>query len=739
MAENAKSAVGGPVFAGNPDGRNGQLHSARDAAGKGRKGYAKEEKTDEAGVTTRKDRKWTPQELAEKRREQLKEITDRLESGLKEYMATDVQFRKVLETMAKFHHYSANNVLLIAMQMPTATHVASYTNWQKKFKRQVMKGQRGLSIIMPAPYKKKVEQEARDPATGRALLHLDGSPVMEEVEVTVPRYKVAKVFDLSQTVGAPLPELDVPELTGTVENYGIFMDAMRAVSPVPIRFGEIEGGAKGYYDNANKEIVIRNGMSELQTMKTAVHEVSHARLHDRDVMRADGTVKDQHTREIEAESIAHVVLAHYQLGDSSEYSIPYLASWCESMDTMALRTSLDTIRKAASAIIDDVDAYVAERDLDRYTIYQIEEGTPADGYYFMDLDFAKEQGIPVTMEYYQDVYRGYLAPEDTLEALYEKFNRDDRPAADKMHSMSMSDVVVLHKNGEDKAYYVDAVGFSEVPEFFLSAQEQNISYGQEAPQEKETAQEQEVSGQEQETSKEQKTSQEHDSEKDIPAREGTAQAEKDTVPAVPEEMENVAGGMLTFYAAECMDIPVLGEYRGGLTLGEAFQAYQEIPSDDLHGGKGVGFTLRDGSDYAGDHPLLASGHVQEEAINAVEHYLGIPALQEAVHEAKEFSREEALRHNIQEKSPEHVPAQPPESSHETTPDPAGTNADTRANAASLREAAARGDAGMKREAGGRKESVLAALRKHRKDIETGTERKADRPRTAQRQKGGPEL
>ena len=477
------------------------------------------------------------QEIAEARREQLKQITDRLEAGLKEYMTTDEQFKKVLDTMAKFHHYSANNVLLIAMQMPTATHVASYTSWQKKFKRQVMKGQHGLSIIMLAPYKKKREQEVLDPQTGKAVLHKDGTPVMEEVEVTIPRYKVAKVFDLSQTKGEPLPELDVPELTGTVENYGIFMDAMRAVSPVPIRFADIEGGAKGYYDNANKEIVIKNDMSELQTMKTVIHEVSHARLHDRDVMRNEGVMKDQQTREVEAESIAYVVLSHYHLEDAaSEYSIPYLASWSGSRDTAVLRASIDTIRKTASEIFDEVEAYIAERDVDRYTIYQIEKDTPADEYCFMDLAIARSTGIPLAMDYYQDVYHGYLRPEDSLESLYVKFNRDDRPAPDTMHSLSVSDVVVLHQSGQDRAYYVDAVGFTEIPEFFVPAHEQKENAAKENAAERtaDTGRLAEVP---------------ENSKNKTGYRQDPATVSK-------EESDPVSGPSLTFFVADCMEFPV---------------------------------------------------------------------------------------------------------------------------------------------------------------------------------------
>ena len=190
------------------------------------------------------------------RREQLKEITKRLEAGLKEYMTNDVQFRKVLEAMSKFHHYSANNVLLIAMQMPEATRVASYTTWKTKFKRQVMRGQKGLSIIAPAPVKERREREVLDSRTGTPILGADGKPKMEEVEVTIPRFKVEKVFDLSQTTGEPLPELDVPELTGDAEHFQLFMDALTAISPVPIRFADIQTGAKGYYHTVDKEIVI---------------------------------------------------------------------------------------------------------------------------------------------------------------------------------------------------------------------------------------------------------------------------------------------------------------------------------------------------------------------------------------------------------------------------------------------------------------------------------------------------
>lgn len=690
MAENVKGRAAestipipeGPEAALSPDNSEskavtGQRESTQD-------------KVSEDGPEGKKKRSF--QEIAAARREQLKQITDRLEAGLKEYMTTDEQFKKVLDTMAKFHHYSANNVLLIAMQMPTATHVASYTAWQKKFKRQVMKGQHGLSIIMPAPYKKKMEQEVLDPQTGKAVLHNDGSPVMEEVEVTIPRYKVAKVFDLSQTRGEPLPELDVPELTGTVENYVIFMDAMRAVSPVPIRFADIEGGAKGYYDNANKEIVIKNDMSELQTMKTVIHEVSHARLHDRDVMRNEGIMKDQQTREVEAESIAYVVLSHYHLEDAaSEYSIPYLASWSGSRDTAVLRASIDTIRKTASEIFDEVEAYIAERDVDRYTIYQIEKDTPADEYCFMDLAFARNSGVPIAMDYYQDVYHGYLRPEDSLESLYVKFNRDDRPAADTMHSLSVSDVVVLHQSGQDRAYYVDAVGFTEIPEFFVPSQEQQELAEKEKATEKAANTDRLTEGPE-------------NSSNEAGYRQESAAAGK-------EEQDQVPGPSLTFFVAECMEFPVMGEYHAGLTLAEAARILQDIPDDRIHGVKGIGFTLQDGSYYAGDFPLVSGGHVLEDSINAIPHYRDLPAVQEAMKQAKALF-------------PEHA------AEARTSTDMPGKGENPRPRVETNV---------TDRSAGKRRDSVLSALREHQKNVKSSNVSRPERTRTAHRQKGGPEL
>lgn len=288
--------------------------------------------------------------MAGKREEQLKEITERLEQGVKD-LFTSEKYTEYLKTMSQFHNYSFNNTLLIAMQKPESTLVAGLGTWNKKFNRRVKRGEKGIKIIAPAPIREKEEIEKFDPETNEPVLRPDGQPETEEVEHIIPRFRVATVFDISQTYGDPLPELDTPELMGSVENFEIFMEAIGMVSPAPMRYAEIEGDAKGYYSNTNKEIVIREGMSEKQTMKTAVHEVTHAMCHDRDVMEELGEKKNQMTREVEAESVAFTVCSYFGL-DTSDYSFPYIAGWSSDMDMKELRSSMDFIRKTAGSFID---------------------------------------------------------------------------------------------------------------------------------------------------------------------------------------------------------------------------------------------------------------------------------------------------------------------------------------------------------------------------------------------------
>ena len=269
--------------------------------------------------------------MAEKDRNQrMKEITERLEQGVKDIFTSEM-YANYLRTMSQFHSYSFNNTLLIHLQKPEASLVAGYQTWQKKFHRQVRRGEKGIQIIAPAPIRTREEIEKVDPATMEPVLKPDGTPEMEEVEYTIPRFRVTTVFDVSQTEGEPLPELETPELLGSVENYEIFMQAIRDISPVPIRFDEIESGAKGYYSSVDKEIVIQESMSESQTMKTGIHEVTHAKLHDRDIIEEMDEKKDQMTREVEAESVAYTVCQYFGL-DTSDYSFPYIAGWSSDRD-----------------------------------------------------------------------------------------------------------------------------------------------------------------------------------------------------------------------------------------------------------------------------------------------------------------------------------------------------------------------------------------------------------------------
>ena len=294
---------------------------------------------------------------------QLKEISERLEQGVKEIFTSE-RYTEYLNTMSKFHNYSFNNTLLITMQKPEATLVAGYHAWQKKFNRHVKRGEKGIQIIAPAPIREKQEIEKIDPVTKEPVIGDDGQPETEIVEMVIPRFRATTVFDVSQTEGEPIAELEVPELTGSVQFYDTFMQALQNISPVPIRMMNVEGDAKGYYHQTEKYIAIKEDMSNVQTMKTGVHEVSHALLHDREVMDAEGVLKDQTTKEVEAESIAYIVCNHFGL-DTSEYSFTYIASWCESRDMKALKASMDTIRKTSAEIIENIEAQMYELEMER--------------------------------------------------------------------------------------------------------------------------------------------------------------------------------------------------------------------------------------------------------------------------------------------------------------------------------------------------------------------------------------
>ena len=314
--------------------------------------------------------------MAVDRKQQMKEITERLEQGVKDIFTSEM-YTTYLRTMAKFHNYSFNNTLLIAMQRPDATLVAGFNAWKNKFNRYVKKGEKGIQIIAPAPIKEVEEREKIDKDTGLAVLNENGEPEMERVEYVIPRFRLTTVFDISQTDGEPIPSLEVNELTARVKDYTLLKEAIEQVSPVPIRFGEIEGNAKGYYSHVDKEICVRADMGESQTIKTMIHEVAHAMLHDSDQMKQRGEEKDQLTKETEAESIAFTVCSALGI-DTSDYSFPYVASWASGKELKELKDSMDTIRLTAVDFLEKLETAVAERSVERMTAMEYAEKLIAD-------------------------------------------------------------------------------------------------------------------------------------------------------------------------------------------------------------------------------------------------------------------------------------------------------------------------------------------------------------------------
>lgn len=306
--------------------------------------------------------------MADERTEKQKvqEITDKLEEGLKELFESK-KYKTYLSTMSKFHNYSFNNTLLIAMQKPEATLVAGYKAWQKNFERHVNKGEKAIRILAPAPYKIKEERDKLDPVTGEMMFDENGMPQKEQVEVTIPAFRAVSVFDVSQTDGKPIPELEAQELLSTVEGYEDFVQALMNVAPVPIGFEDIPGDSKGYYHTEEKRIAVQENMSESQTLKTMVHEVAHSMLHNKEINRDDlmeAPAKDRNTKEVEAESVAYTVCQHFGI-DTSDYSFGYIAGWSSGKDMKELKSSLDTIRKTASELITGIEGALRELQLNR--------------------------------------------------------------------------------------------------------------------------------------------------------------------------------------------------------------------------------------------------------------------------------------------------------------------------------------------------------------------------------------
>ena len=323
--------------------------------------------------------------MAEKQtnKDRMREIVDSIENGIKELFESD-KYRQYLATMSRFHRYSVNNTMLIYMQRPDATHVAGFNKWRDQFGRNVLKGEKGIRIIAPTPYKKKIEEIKTDPETNAPVLDADGKAIIEEKEIRIPMFKVVSVFDVSQTAGKPLPQL-AADLSGNVQQYEVFMEALRRASPVPMEIKPVARDTDGFFSIKAQSITIRAGMSEVQTVCAAVHEIAHAKLHDYEHMTEladDGETilvpgeKSRNTEEVEAESISYAVCQYYGI-ETGENSFGYIATWSKGKELKELRASLETINKTASELITDIDRHFAEickeRGIDRENLAAAEQ------------------------------------------------------------------------------------------------------------------------------------------------------------------------------------------------------------------------------------------------------------------------------------------------------------------------------------------------------------------------------
>ncbi len=304
----------------------------------------------------------------EEKRQEIEKITKELDEQVGKIFDSE-NYKKYLKTMSRFHNYSFNNTILIALQRPDASLVAGYNAWKDKFHRNVKRGEKGIKVLAPAPIKKETEVEMVDPVTKKRILDDQGNPKMEKVQVTIPMYKVAYVYDVAQTEGEELPSIGVKELQGSVKEYGKLIKAVESVSSVAVNYEDIQGGAKGFYSLADKKIVVQKGMSEMQTLKTLVHEIAHSLLHDDTGVKVEGIddrKKTRNSKEVEAESVAFTVLSFLGMDKSDEndvgdYSFGYIAGWSAGKEMKELKESMETIRKTASHIITAIEDELLEK------------------------------------------------------------------------------------------------------------------------------------------------------------------------------------------------------------------------------------------------------------------------------------------------------------------------------------------------------------------------------------------
>ena len=513
-------------------------------------------------------------------RERLREITDGIEQGIKELFESE-KYMRYLSVMSRFHRYSVNNTMLIYMQKPDATLVAGYNKWKDQFERHVKKGEHGITIIAPTPYKKKIEEQKLDPDTKAPILDKDGKIVTEEKEIEIPMFRPVKVFDVSQTDGKPLPEL-ASSLSGNVPNYEAFMEALRRSAPVPITFEAMAADTDGYFSADHQKIAIRQGMSEVQTVSATVHEIAHSKLHNQKKIQI---ANDEQYQEIELFDKSGLFSNGRIVRDNlpeGVYCYDLRGSDYDPGEPVCVEEQV-VVNHAGSVLLTE-PLELAE---DGRLILTEEEGLNFVGGFSTLTQFLQEQ-------------------------------RKDRHT-EEVEAESISYAVCKYfgiETGENSFGYIASWSQGkELKELRASLETINKTSGTLIS---------DIERHYKEICKER-------------GIDPNAKAEPETAPIEqPEDAAKVSDrqqtGDLTYYVAECMEFPNLGEYHDNLSLKEAIRIYQEIPAERMNGIKGIGFELKDGSDYEGPFPILTGQTIDLDTIQAIDYYRDNPLVQKAVTE-----------------------------------------------------------------------------------------------------------
>lgn len=513
-------------------------------------------------------------------RERLREITDGIEQGIKELFESE-KYMRYLSVMSRFHRYSVNNTMLIYMQKPDATLVAGYNKWKDQFERHVKKGEHGITIIAPTPYKKKIEEQKLDPDTKAPILDKDGKIVTEEKEIEIPMFRPVKVFDVSQTDGKPLPEL-ASSLSGNVPNYEAFMEALRRSAPVPITFEAMAADTDGYFSADHQKIAIRQGMSEVQTVSATVHEIAHSKLHNQKKIQI---TNDEQYQEIELFD----KLGLFSNGRIARDNLP------EGVYCYDLRGSDydpgDPVCVEERVVVNHAGSVLLTEPLEL-----TEDGR---------LMLTEEKGLNFTGGF------------STLSQFLQKQRKDRH--TEEVEAESISYAVCKYfgiETGENSFGYIASWSQGkELKELRASLETINKTSGTLIS---------DIERHYKEICKERGIDPHAKVEPEPAPIEQPADAIKVS--------DRLPTGDLTYYVAECMEFPNLGEYHDNLSLEEAVRIYQEIPAERMNGIKGIGFELKDGSDYEGPFPILTGQTIDLDTIQAIDYYRDNPLVQKAVKE-----------------------------------------------------------------------------------------------------------